>query len=85
MALKNKKKKKIIRPTVAEITSAYQMSSEELEKLRSMFPVMGRYEVKNIVDPAIHAGIIITVGTKRIDLSLERGLQNLKQFIYENS
>lgn len=79
------KKKKIVKPIKAVITSAYQLNEAEISDLRNKFPVMGTYEAENIVNPDIHAGIIINVGTKRIDLSLERGLQNLKQYIYENS
>jgi F0F1-type ATP synthase delta subunit len=80
-----KKKIKVVKPIKAVITSAYKLTDEELDQLRSKFPVMGNYEVENVINPDIHAGVIINVGTKRIDLSLERGLQNLKQFIYENS
>jgi F0F1-type ATP synthase delta subunit len=83
--VKGKKKIRIIKPIKAIITSPYQLNEGEISELKSKFPVMGNYEVENIVKPTIHAGIIINVGTKRIDLSLERGLQNLKQFIYENS
>ena len=79
------KKKKVVRPIKAVITSAYPLNDNEISELRTKFPVMGTYEAENLVNPAIHAGVIINVGTKRIDLSLERGLQNLKQFIYENS
>ncbi|MEO6508651.1 MAG: F0F1 ATP synthase subunit delta [Patescibacteria group bacterium] len=84
LAGKNKRKK-IIRPIKAVITSAYQLNEAEISDLRVKFPMMGAYEVENVVNPDIYAGLIINVGTKRIDLSLERGLQNLKQFIYENS
>ena len=80
-----KKKLRIIKPIKAVITSAYQLDETEIADLKTRFPVMGAYEVENIVNSDIHAGVIINVGTKRIDLSLERGLQNLKQFIYENS
>jgi F0F1-type ATP synthase delta subunit len=79
------KKRKIIKPIKAVITSPYQLNETEISELRTQFPVMGTYEVENVVNPNIHAGLIINVGTKRIDLSLERGLQNLKQFIYEHS
>jgi F0F1-type ATP synthase delta subunit len=85
MRTKDKKKKKVVKPIKAIITSAYQLKDEEIAALRSQFPVMGSYDAENIVNPSIHAGLIINVGTKRIDLSLERGLQNLKQFIYENN
>lgn len=85
MRIKDKKKKKIIKPIKAVVTSAYSLNESELAELRSQFPVMGTYEAENVVNPDIHAGLIINVGTKRIDLSLERGLQNLKQFIYEHS
>ena len=80
-----KKKVRVMKPIKAVITSAYQLNDTEITELKNKFPVMGSYEVENIINPAIHAGVIINVGTKRIDLSLERGLQNLKQFIYENS
>lgn len=85
MRTKDKKNKKVVKPIKAVITSAYQLKDEEIAALRSQFPVMGSYDAENIVNPSIHAGLIINVGTKRIDLSLERGLQNLKQFIYENN
>jgi F0F1-type ATP synthase delta subunit len=85
MRTKDKKKKKMVKPIKAVITSAYALNEGEIAALRTQFPIMGSYEAENIINPDIHAGLIINVGTKRIDLSLERGLQNLKQFIYEHS
>ncbi len=82
---KNKRRIRVIKPVKAVITSAYKLESSEIDALKKQFSIIGEYEVENIINPEIYAGVIINVGTKRIDLSLESGLQNLKQFIYENS
>ncbi|NTU72986.1 hypothetical protein HGB07_02300 [Candidatus Roizmanbacteria bacterium] len=77
------KKKMIQKPTKAIVRSTYLLNDSEIGELRQLFPIMGDLPVENSIDNTLYAGVVVLVGTKRIDLSLSRGLQNLKNFIYE--
>lgn len=61
------------------IISAYKMAQAEIDAVIHHFPELGQAKVENIVDPGIYAGFIIKFGTKRIDLSLKRRLEELNQ------
>jgi F0F1-type ATP synthase delta subunit len=83
--MKKQAKKRYVISDKVFIRSTYSLNQNEIENLRQMFPIMQNKEIENIVDPALYAGVVITVGTKQIDLSLSGGLQNLKHFMYESS
>lgn len=83
-AQQSRMKRPVKQPLKAVITSAYELSSGELEELKTLFPEMKRIEVQNLVDPTIKAGVIVRIGTKQVDLSLERGLNTLQQYLYES-
>lgn len=66
-----------------KIISPYLLSSDELTGLRNQFSILRTAEIVNICDPSLLAGIVISFGTKVIDLSLKGELTNLKQLIYD--
>lgn len=65
------------------VLSAYPLSKEELDQIINLFPYLRESSLVNRVDPEIIAGIIITFGTKRIDLSLGAQLKSLQQSLHE--
>lgn len=69
----------------ATVMSPYQLSEEELSTIKKLFPELKNGEVVNVVDPKILSGLIIKIGTKLIDLTLNGALQNLKKQIYESN
>lgn len=84
--LKKKKKRGTpINYNKAIIESAYKLNENEISELIKKFPLMVNKEIENKIDTSLFAGVIINVGTKRLDLSLNGGLQNLKNYIYERS
>ncbi len=68
----------------AVVITAYQLSNEELVKIKSMVPLLKNLEVENVVDKTIIGGIIIQHRSSVIDLSLKSRLEKLRQSIYEN-
>ncbi len=72
-------------PLKAVITTPYQLSEEELTVLKKQFPQIAEVPIEQVINPALIAGLVIKIGTKRIDLSLSSGLHNLKQYLYDQS
>ncbi len=69
----------------ATVMSSYRLSEEELSSIKKLFPELKNGEVINVVDSKILSGLIIKIGTKLIDLTLNGALQNLKKQIYESN
>ncbi len=65
------------------VLSAYPLSKEELDEITALFPNLKESILVNRVDSEIIAGIVITFGTKRIDLSLGTQLKNLHKSLHE--
>lgn len=66
------------------LTSAYELSDEEKKTIISSLDLLsGKIEYK--VDPTLVAGVIVTYGSKIIDVSLKGQLQNFKHILYENA
>lgn len=65
------------------VVSGYEIGTEEKTILKNKFPVLDWRSAKFSVDKSIIAGVIITVGSKIIDLSIKGQLLNLYQTIYE--
>ncbi|OGK17611.1 hypothetical protein A2866_04165 [Candidatus Roizmanbacteria bacterium RIFCSPHIGHO2_01_FULL_39_8] len=66
------------------ITSAYELSDQEKKTIISSLGLPnGKIEYK--VDTRLVAGVIITYGSKIIDVSLKGQLQNFKHILYESA
>ncbi len=67
-----------------EVTAPYELSDSEKKNVESTFTFIKNADVEYHVDPSLIAGLIITHGSKMIDLSLKSELQNLKHRMYES-
>lgn len=67
------------------VSSAYELDSEEIEKLYQTIDGLRQSQIDYAVDKNLIAGYVIKVGSKVIDLSLKGKLQSLKNLIYETS
>ncbi len=65
------------------ITSATELSKEELTSLIKQFDFLKGKPITNIVDNNILAGVIISQGSRVLNLSLRFLLKNLEQSVYE--
>ncbi|GGN48163.1 ATP synthase subunit delta [Novosphingobium indicum] len=65
----------------AEVTSAHALSNEQVEQLRQKLEVReGRsVKMKTSVDPDLLGGLVVTIGSKRIDSSIRTRLNSLAQ------
>ncbi len=63
----------------AEVTSAHALSEEQLEKLRQKLTAREGRTVKlsHSVDPDLLGGLVVTLGSKRIDGSIRTRLNSL--------
>lgn len=66
----------------AEVVSASKLDAKELEMLYKTVPALKSMVKKFVVDPGIMAGVVIRIGTKMIDLSLNGQLSKLQNKIY---
>lgn len=67
----------------AFITSAHNLSPEEIKAIRVAIPVLKKSQITNLLDERILGGFIIKFNTKIIDLSLSGQLKNFKKLMYE--
>ncbi|QQG43842.1 MAG: F0F1 ATP synthase subunit delta [Candidatus Roizmanbacteria bacterium] len=65
------------------IMSPYKLGDNEMQKIKDLLPVIKNFDIVNVVDENIYSGLIIKIGTKMIDLTLNSALQNLRKKIYE--
>ena len=65
----------------AEVTSAHELSVEQVEALRQKLQAReGRnVKIKASVDPELLGGLVVTIGSKRIDSSIRTRLNSLAQ------
>ena len=65
----------------AEVTSAHPLSAKQLAELESRLRAReGRtIKLKSKVDPALLGGLVVTIGSKRIDSSIRTRLNSLSQ------
>jgi F-type H+-transporting ATPase subunit delta len=65
----------------AEVTSAHALSDEQVEQLRQKLEVReGRkVKIRTSVDPELLGGLVVTIGSKRIDSSIRTRLNSLAQ------
>lgn len=67
----------------AIVYSTYKLSDDELEKLKDIITELKKYQIKNIIDKSLLAGLIIKYSDKIIDLSFKNRLKVLSQKFYE--
>lgn len=83
--------KKFIRQRLEEkqkeitITAAYSLSQEDIREIISYYPELESKKVRTIVDEKLIAGLIITQGTKVLDLSLSEKIKNLRKIANETA
>lgn len=65
------------------IISAYKLSDKEINALYNNFPFLRNSNPKFKIDMNLIAGVIIKIGTKIIDLSINSQLHNLRNIAYE--
>lgn len=65
----------------AEVASAHALSDDQVEQLRRKLEVReGRkVKIKTSVDPELLGGLVVTIGSKRIDSSIRTRLNSLAQ------
>lgn len=65
----------------AEVTSAHALTDDQVEQLRQKLEVReGRnVKIKTSVDPDLLGGLVVTIGSKRIDSSIRTRLNSLAQ------
>jgi F-type H+-transporting ATPase subunit delta len=65
----------------AEVTSAHALTDDQVEQLRQKLEVReGRtVKIRTSVDPELLGGLVVTIGSKRIDSSIRTRLNSLAQ------
>lgn len=65
----------------AEVTSAHALTDQQFEELRQKLETReGRkIKIKTSVDPELLGGLVVTIGSKRIDSSIRTRLNSLAQ------
>lgn len=65
----------------AEVTSAHALTDDQIDQLRQKLEVReGRkVKIKTSVDPELLGGLVVTIGSKRIDSSIRTRLNSLAQ------
>lgn len=65
----------------AEVASAHALSDQQIEQLRQKLEVReGRsVKIRTSVDPELLGGLVVTIGSKRIDSSIRTRLNSLAQ------
>jgi F0F1-type ATP synthase delta subunit len=72
-------------PDTITVMSPYKLTPAELQTIKKLLPSVKDSAVKNVVDENIYSGVVIKVGSKMIDLTLNGALQNLKKQMYESN
>lgn len=72
-------------PGKTTVMSGYSLSDAELKKIVELFPEAKKNAIVNIVDKNIISGLIIKVGSRMIDMTLNGALQNLHKQMYESN
>lgn len=65
------------------ITSSHELSQDELSTLFDSIPMLKKAAIEYKIDAQTMAGVIIKIGSKIIDLSLQGQLLKLKDYMYE--
>jgi len=65
------------------LVSAYALNNNELSSLFQYVPRLKNSEINFEINRKVIAGVVIKIGSKVIDLSLQGKLNNLKNYIYE--
>ncbi len=73
-----------IKDTVT-IMSPYALSEAEIAHVKNTIHGLENIKLVNIVDKELLSGIIVKIGTRMYDLSLNGILQSLRKQIYESN
>lgn len=65
-----------------QLSSAYKLSSEDLQLLKSHLPFLKEAQIEESTNHELLAGIIITFGSKMIDLSLKGQLREVTNILH---
>lgn len=72
-------------PDKMTVMSGYSLSDAELKKIVELFPEVKKNAIVNVVDKNIISGLIIKVGSRMIDMTLNGALHKLKKQMYESN
>jgi F0F1-type ATP synthase delta subunit len=72
--LKDRLSKREVR---TQIIAPYELSQEEVEKIKSKIPLIRNSTVDVMVDESVLAGVVIKHGSKLIDYSLKSKVESL--------
>ncbi|MFH0772852.1 MAG: F0F1 ATP synthase subunit delta [bacterium] len=75
----------IAQKELVKVSSAYRLTSDELQKIVSQFPQYAKSKVENVVDSSLIGGIVVQSGSQIVDLSIRNALHLLKKQLYESN
>ncbi|PIZ64629.1 hypothetical protein COY14_04350 [Candidatus Roizmanbacteria bacterium CG_4_10_14_0_2_um_filter_36_9] len=67
------------------ITAPYELERSDVENLKKKISILSEADIEIAVDKNILAGVVITFGSKVIDLTINTELQKLAHTIYETA
>lgn len=67
------------------IMSGYELTKGEIDTIKNSYPQIKDAKLLNVVDQNIISGVIIKIGTRLIDLTLNGALQKLRKNLYESN
>ena len=72
--------------TVAQVTSAVKLDSEQRDKILQLINKdhKGQVEIEESINPDLIGGFVVRVGDKQVDASIRRELEDLKQEFTKN-
>jgi len=77
--MSGKKKAKVV------ISAPYELEKSDIENLKKKISILTEAEIEIAIDKNILAGVVITFGSKVIDLTINTELQKLAHTIYETA
>ncbi len=76
--LKNFLKSRLTDQTVlAQVYAPYALSKDELDKIKTGFPLLATATLSAHIDPTLIAGFVIEVGSQRIDCSVKSRIDTI--------
>ncbi|MBI3366297.1 F0F1 ATP synthase subunit delta [Candidatus Roizmanbacteria bacterium] len=67
------------------VYSSFKLSDNEKKLLKQKLPSIPFQKAEYKLDDSLLAGVLVSVGSKIIDLSVKGTLSNLKNIVYESS
>jgi F0F1-type ATP synthase delta subunit len=76
--LKNFLKSRLTDQTVlAHVYAPYVLSKDELDMIKSRFPILATASLSAHIDPTLIAGFVVEVGSQRIDCSVKSRIDTI--------